>query len=782
MNKTTSRFKGHSGLFSAAVWLFACAVSAVQHVDVGFEAPVQILYGVNELGSDTNVIVYDKMMEDDETFYGITQKYGTNRLWISEAEAYKGARSLAASCYAVDTAYKDRAEFRSVQGMKDYALNFGQEMYYGYAMKIDTNSTPPTSGMHLMQAYQNNSESQIPVTLSFNGVPEDGVWRFNIYARTLSETELIRTFTIPLGVWKKFVWRLRPAYPGMASGLVSLWVDGEEMVSWTGHWGHEPGDSTDQTLDLRCGIYRGSCDRQQTVYFDQIKYADSYYEADPDAEIDWSFRSDSDGWTVRKDIENLIQTNNCIEGTLSGPDCGLLSPDNLNLDCANRPYIVIGIKNSTASANAAFYFATSDSPTFSQDKRIEHSGFIPNDEHMTLYEFDMASNSNWTGVLKQLRFDPVDQTSATSGTFSIDFVDLTALPLEGGDTNQPVLIAGTDDFNRANTIQTAYTVNAGGTGWTQSDDGGPTGDDWLIKDNALRLRNRAAEAILYNTGLETQSGGGTGFTLKTDVMGLQHGTYTGIVFNYADEDNYYVIRFRTGFSTCQLLQKTSSGQDVLLNTSLASGTFAEDTYYTLTVTSDAAGVFDFTIDETGAGPVVSLTRVDNSASPLTGGYAGLYGNLTPPGHIVNFDNFRLTMVEKSTGFVQWAAGWSVDIGAATSDYDDDGLNNLYEYGLGGDPTNGLDQGTAPVSAVVNLGAAPVFQVVYPQLADPESGLTYHLETRTNLVSGVWTRSDCTVTGTNSTGSSLNFVTNTVELTEPKKFVRLMIAEEVPGAF
>jgi hypothetical protein len=203
----------------------------------------------------------------------------------------------------------------------------------------------------------------------------------------------------------------------------------------------------------------------------------------------------------------------------------------------------------------------------------------------------------------------------------------------------------TDDFDRADTTQTAYTVNVGGTGWTQEDDGGPTGDDWFIKDNALRLRNRASEAILYNTGLETQNGADTGFTLKADVMELQTGTYAGIVFNYTDADNYYLIRFRAGYSTYQLLQKTSSGWDVLLNTTLASGTFAENTNYTVTVTSDAAGVFDFTIDETGVGTVVSSTRVDDSASALTGGYSGLYGNSISTTHLVNFDNFSLQTFE-----------------------------------------------------------------------------------------------------------------------------------------
>lgn len=325
-----------------------------------------------------------------------------------------------------------------------------------------------------------------------------------------------------------------------------------------------------------------------------------------------------------------------------------------------------------------------------------------------------------------------------------------------------------DVFNRTNTVQTAYTVNVDGSGWTQADDGGSTGDDWYITDEALRLRNRDANSILYNTDLKIPAGSNTSFTLSANVMGLQAGAYAGVVFNYMDEENYYVIRFRADNATYQFLQQTSSGWDVLLNTSLSSGTFAEDAYYTVTVTSTNEGVFEFSIDETGVGTVVSTT-IDDSASALTNGYAGLYGTSGTGQQLVNFDNFRLAITGTLFGYDKWATEWGVDIGAATDDYDADGLNNLYEYGLGGDPTSGLDQGASPEYAVVNN----VFQYVYPQLSDTESGLTYYLEVTSDLVAGIWTNNGYTVTGTNIAGS-LDFVTNTVDMTDTQKFVRLVI--------
>ena len=50
-----------------------------------------------------------------------------------------------------------------------------------------------------------------------------------------------------------------------------------------------------------------------------------------------------------------------------------------------------------------------------------------------------------------------------------------------------------------------------------------------------------------------------------------------------------------------------------------------------------------------------------------------------------------------SAYESWAADFGV--GAGTNDFDADGLLNVYEYGLGGDPTNAADQGLSPTSAV-----------------------------------------------------------------------------------
>jgi len=126
-------------------------------------------------------------------------------------------------------------------------------------------------------------------------------------------------------------------------------------------------------------------------------------------------------------------------------------------------------------------------------------------------------------------------------------------------------------------------------------------------------------------------------------------------------------------------------------------------------------------------------------------------------------------------YTAWAGGWGgINIGAETNDYDQDGLENISEFGLDGDPTNALDLGTAPTFEIVDVGGSNVARYVHPQRSDPDSGLAYSLELNTNLVKGSWSSTGYGVTGTNVTGSTLNFVSNTTDTVVDRKFIRLVI--------
>jgi fibronectin type 3 domain-containing protein len=121
------------------------------------------------------------------------------------------------------------------------------------------------------------------------------------------------------------------------------------------------------------------------------------------------------------------------------------------------------------------------------------------------------------------------------------------------------------------------------------------------------------------------------------------------------------------------------------------------------------------------------------------------------------------------GYDRWASDHGV--GAGSADDDSDGMNNLYEYAMGGNPTNPAMHGTLPVFSKSAKG----FVYVYPQRSN-DTGLTYTVETTTNLISGSWSNTGYTVTGTNVTGETLNFVTNDVSTVENDTFIRLKIEQ------
>ena len=322
-----------------------------------------------------------------------------------------------------------------------------------------------------------------------------------------------------------------------------------------------------------------------------------------------------------------------------------------------------------------------------------------------------------------------------------------------------------DDFNRADTLPSNNTLLLGGS-WDQSS-GSP--NKWFIDNNSMNLETHHNPALLYNTALET----GTNFTLSVDVATKTNDVWVGVAFNYQDDGNFYYLRIKGGSDNYQLIGAVGGNQtaEVLVNLT-ASAMFATGTYYTVTIASDSPYDFDFTIVETGSSTVLNgTTNIVDGSSSFTGGYAGLY---SPSAGGAKFDNFSLQGPPGATGYAGWAAGWGTDIGAETADPDGDGLLNIYEYGLGGDPTNAANQGTSPEFGMVNVGGTNWFGYVYPQLADPESGLSYFLETSTDLAIGTWSNVGYTVTGTNITGGDLDFVTNITDTVDSQKFIRLII--------
>lgn len=151
----------------------------------------------------------------------------------------------------------------------------------------------------------------------------------------------------------------------------------------------------------------------------------------------------------------------------------------------------------------------------------------------------------------------------------------------------------------------------------------------------------------------------------------------------------------------------------------------------------------------------------------------------PAGETSPYDNYPipdLNIPEYGKGYGNWILqfGLSGSNAAMHVDYDDDTVNNLYEFGCDGDPTNALDQGAS--SELVPNGLSLAY--IHPQLSDAEeNGLSYYLELTEELADAVWTNAYYTVSDTHVTGGTVDFVTNQIPTNvKDSQFVRLIIAD------
>lgn len=140
------------------------------------------------------------------------------------------------------------------------------------------------------------------------------------------------------------------------------------------------------------------------------------------------------------------------------------------------------------------------------------------------------------------------------------------------------------------------------------------------------------------------------------------------------------------------------------------------------------------------------------------------------------DAGEIAALYNGPGYGEWSTRYLLK-GGAGGDDDSDGLINLYEYGLGGDPTNPADRGMAPEYEMTNEGDGAWFDYSYPARSDPDSGLLYSLEMTKDLVKPSWTNSGIAVIGTNVFSDEFNIISNRISLLDAThQFIRLVIKQ------
>lgn len=128
-----------------------------------------------------------------------------------------------------------------------------------------------------------------------------------------------------------------------------------------------------------------------------------------------------------------------------------------------------------------------------------------------------------------------------------------------------------------------------------------------------------------------------------------------------------------------------------------------------------------------------------------------------------------------SAYTVWANQYSLTQGSAGDD-DGDGFKNLYEYAIGGNPTNASDHGFVPTFTLKSGGGSNWCEFVHAQRSDPNSGLLYSLQLTTNLVTSAWTNTGYTVVGTGPLTNGFLSVTNRIDTNlKSQQFIRLRIS-------
>lgn len=120
--------------------------------------------------------------------------------------------------------------------------------------------------------------------------------------------------------------------------------------------------------------------------------------------------------------------------------------------------------------------------------------------------------------------------------------------------------------------------------------------------------------------------------------------------------------------------------------------------------------------------------------------------------------------------------WSIDAGLSGSavgmdaDADGDGVNNLLEYALGGDPANDDAAAILPRFGISRENGSSWAGFVHNEQVFGDR-LTYRVLYSTNLVSGIWQTNQLEFAGESRVGNYYRSVTNRIE-TGPQGFIRL----------
>ena len=336
---------------------------------------------------------------------------------------------------------------------------------------------------------------------------------------------------------------------------------------------------------------------------------------------------------------------------------------------------------------------------------------------------------------------------------------------EGGETNVFLVDFGTDDTNRGLSVQN---LDVAGNYWNLRGYG-DLPNMWTI-DNRASTIDLIGPAAFDNDSYNGPAGATDALTLETDV--------TNTAFNAAALGDLgitnAVFDFFQGVGLTMELQDLDPTMkyDLIFFGSKKYDTVDPITTYSVT---DSNGVVlssaDLIVGDGGLAhnqdAVASIGGVSpDAANRIYITFAGKFGGAG----VLNA--MKIVSYSGLSGYETWSNEYALVEGQYGDD-DDDGILNIYEYGQGGDPTNGtVAPAVLPEYAFIG---GNVFEYIHAQRSDDDT-ISYYLELTDTLTPVAWTNDGYSLSGTNVTGETLDYVTNQIPTTDPEKFIRFIIEE------
>jgi hypothetical protein len=261
-------------------------------------------------------------------------------------------------------------------------------------------------------------------------------------------------------------------------------------------------------------------------------------------------------WDFTLSINNWNGNHNVTYGNpatiiITGSDPYFYSPDNVNLSAIDYKYIIIKMQNKTNDYSAQFYWNTTTSTGFSDTQMITFA-IVPNDTIQRYYILDLSTNPNWTGTIRQIRFDPV--ATASSGTVILDFIKFAGTYTASTASIPGIIEAENFDLGgQANAYNDADAINYGGQYrlneavdiQTTTDVGGGYNVGWITTGEWLEyLINSTATTMYTLTSRVAASTDGNQFHIEVDGIdktGIITVNATGGVQTYTDFSNDIAI-------------------------------------------------------------------------------------------------------------------------------------------------------------------------------------------------------------------------------------------------